>query len=673
MVLPVPASRCSLATSFPIDPALQARLVPAFDKGKHDAVRPVLEPILAAAWDLLLPEVTPTKGQFWRSKVIGNKQGAIYRTKPCATLSAYGGGIEVRVRFGASEWWYPQGVWVQDATDVFLDVIVRPVVRNETGVVSTFPGFAALSTEWSTAPHRFILPPRRTRNNANPLKPPPQAETLTFATRLGNASTDAELLLPDSILSLRPFLQHALKRFVSVRRAEVTQVDLVEEVVVGQSAATHLEQRVVIRHLLTALCTRPLVLLAGVSGSGKTQLAARLGRAWALLRLSDSAKAGVSAVEERLLDAGVLVPADGPEGLWYDVRELDLPGDNIGGPDEGPEEDEEPEGEAEPAEGIPSEDGEEESDVPVASESPAFALVPVQADWQESASLWGHYNPLGGGHFLASPALAVVLDAWARSQPSRPRAERSLVSHVLVLDEMNLARVEHYGADLLSAMERPGELAIRLHDAGQVRSADGREVPSRIGWPQGLRLIGTVNVDETTFAFAPKVLDRAAVLEFLDVDLTFVLERCGDGAELDRVRSWLDAVQEILRPQALHLGYRAARELIANLRSRLGPVAGWSDDAMRPLLDQLLRNKVLPRVRGPRGGVEGLLLDLTAFAEKGAGGWKPRRAQLEAWREQGFPDGGARPDPTKAVHQQSTEKALSMLDRARHLGFTSFF
>ena len=94
---------------------------------------------------------------------------------------------------------------------------------------------------------------------------------------------------------------------------------------------------------------------------------------------------------------------------------------------------------------------------------------------------------------------------------------------------------------------------------------------------------------------------------------------------------------------------------------------------MRPLLDQLLRNKVLPRVRGPRGGVEGLLLDLTAFAEKGAGGWKPRRAQLEAWREQGFPDGGARPDPTKAVHQQSTEKALSMLDRARHLGFTSFF
>jgi hypothetical protein len=659
-----------MIASFPIDPILQAQLVPNFDRAKHDAMKPLLDLILERACKELLPEVSLNTGAFWRSKVIANKQGAIYRTNPCITRSAYGGGIEIRVRFGAAQWWYPRGVWVQQPTDVFLDIIVRPVARNEKGVVATFSDFDTLHKEWQHEPHRLILPPRRTRNNLNPQKTPTQAEMLTFATRLGNPSTDIELVLPDSILSLRPFLQHALKRFVSARRAEVAQVELVEETVVGVLSATHLEQRIVIRHLLTALCTRPLVLLAGVSGSGKTQLAARIGRAWAMLRLSDAAKSGLNAVEKRLLDAGVLVPIDGKDGLWYEVRELDLSVENAEGTDERFEENEEED--TEPLEDALPEASEEEPDDVVISESPNFRLVPVQADWQESASLWGHYNPLSGGKFLASPALEVVLDAWARSQRSGIRTARTLVSHVLVLDEMNLARVEHYGADLLSAMERPGESTIRLHDAEQVRSAKGQEVPPRIGWPDGLRLIGTVNVDETTFAFAPKVLDRAAVLEFLDVDLPFVLERCGDKEELKRLRDWLNAVQEILRPQALHLGYRAAREIIANLRSQLGAVTGWTNEAMQPLLDQLLRNKVLPRVRGPRGAVESLLLDIIAFADKGVDGWKLHRKQLEVWCEQGFPD-DMRPKTTVAVYNQSAEKALAMLDRARHLGFTSFF
>ena len=84
----------------------------------------------------------------------------------------------------------------------------------------------------------------------------------------------------------------------------------------------------------------------------------------------------------------------------------------------------------------------------------------------------------------------------------------------LILDEMNLSHVERYFADFLSAMESGDE--IKLYDGDQ-RYADKAKtiaVPRRIRVPKNLFVIGTMNVDETTYMFSPKVLDRAQVIEF---------------------------------------------------------------------------------------------------------------------------------------------------------------
>ena len=88
----------------------------------------------------------------------------------------------------------------------------------------------------------------------------------------------------------------------------------------------------------------------------------------------------------------------------------------------------------------------------------------------------------------------------ANSQPELP--------YFLILDEMNLSHVERYFADFLSVMESKEE--IPLYAEGTVENG----VPAKLKVPVNLFIIGTVNIDETTNMFSPKVLDRANTIEF---------------------------------------------------------------------------------------------------------------------------------------------------------------
>lgn len=82
--------------------------------------------------------------------------------------------------------------------------------------------------------------------------------------------------------------------------------------------------------------------------------------------------------------------------------------------------------------------------------------------------------------------------------------------HFLILDEMNLSHVERYFADFLSAME--SDEKIPLHCSNHVE--ENQKIPQSISIPSNILVIGTVNVDETTYMFSPKVLDRANTIEF---------------------------------------------------------------------------------------------------------------------------------------------------------------
>ncbi len=198
----------------------------------------------------------------------------------------------------------------------------------------------------------------------------------------------------------------------------------------------------------------------------------------------------------------------------------------------------------------------------------------------------------------------------------------------------------------------------------------GNKIPARAAWPEGLVVVGTVNVDETTFSFAPKVLDRAAVLEFTQVDLLQAFKTMEERSEPKRayatayekspVKPWFTHVQEALEPHNLHLAYRAAKECMDVLFVQLGDTpTRWEAIRVNMHLDQLLMSKVLPRVRGPRETVEGILTKLLDVAQ-GEGGKVTTRQDVDRELKAAAPNSARR-------------KILQMLLRAHDVGFAGFF
>ena len=134
-----------------------------------------------------------------------------------------------------------------------------------------------------------------------------------------------------------------------------------------------------------------------------------------------------------------------------------------------------------------------------------YEQVAVLPDWTDPTGLLGFVNPQRiRPVFQETPVLRLLLSA--AENPDKP--------YFLCLDEMNLARVEHYFAPFLSAMEgQKGRLAIYA-------SRDPVDtIPPAIEWPENLFIIGTVNMDESMYPFSDKVLDRAFTFEFWNVDL----------------------------------------------------------------------------------------------------------------------------------------------------------
>jgi hypothetical protein len=150
-----------------------------------------------------------------------------------------------------------------------------------------------------------------------------------------------------------------------------------------------------------------------------------------------------------------------------------------------------------------------------------YEFVAVGADWTDNRPLLGYENILRAETTYTVPkTLEIIIEAGRK--PQEP--------FFIILDEMNLSHVERYFSDFLSIMEAKKvnreASTIKLHSRkdgmrptdgnlrGGTGAADDLRVPDRIEWPSNLFVIGTVNVDETTHMFSPKVLDRAHVIEF---------------------------------------------------------------------------------------------------------------------------------------------------------------
>ncbi|MFT7518353.1 MAG: hypothetical protein ACI9MC_000484 [Kiritimatiellia bacterium] len=390
-------------------------------------------------------------------------------------------------------------------------------------------------------------------------------------------------------------------------------------------------QRVeVVRALLRALKTRNFLILAGLSGTGKTQLARYIARA-------------VANIEE------VWGPGEGLDKLLAKLDKTVAEGTSCN--------------EFEPVEGYPGWIAVKDPGASITDgESGTTYLkrvgfLAVRPDWTDAKKIWGYYNPLTG-HFYPTDALVVALNAYRDYLDRGDGAHR----HYVILDEMNLARVEYYLSDLLSLMESGcrevpddpkqvmigetamvhpldsmivsrGRRGIR-HDNNAAQegamdqvvplyemdvrrwiysplveglrvatrpdtewdpAADYRDViaavfpiPPRIAYTPNMTLIGTINIDETTHGFAPKVLDRAFILEFDEVDYEAAL---GRHPAFDETRDLLDGLHDALSPAGRHFGYRVAQEM-------LDYVQGAGGVLDHEVGDFLVMGKVLPKLRG---------------------------------------------------------------------------
>lgn len=218
---------------------------------------------------------------------------------------------------------------------------------------------------------------------------------------------------------------------------------------------------------------------------------------------------------------------------------------------------------------------------------PLLFVCPVRPEWTDPSGLTGYEDRLSD-RYVVPPFLEALLVATAH--PASPV--------FVILDEMNLARVEYYFSDVLSAIE--SRHALQLHSSGvPMEGSTGGDVPADIRVPQNLFLIGTINVDETTSTLSDKVLDRAVVIDMSDVTFEPFFTGLGGpapelSASIAACRPVLTGINALLIPHGLGFGYRLAEEFIRYHAFAVNVLKRGSDE----VIDDLLVQKALVRLRG---------------------------------------------------------------------------
>lgn len=256
-----------------------------------------------------------------------------------------------------------------------------------------------------------------------------------------------------------------------------------------------------------------------------------------------------------------------------------------------------------------------------------FTLVPVRPDWTDNSDLIGYTNL--NQQFEKKAFLNAILEA--HQEPEQP--------HFIVLDEMNLARVEHYFSDFLSIIET------REFDGSTIRTKaflTKGDVGSKtlnadelinLTLPQNVFIIGTVNMDETTHPFSKKVLDRANAIEINDVDLDFptsadepqsttqegmlyleakyvIARELSDTHQkeiTEKVLPLLKAINQALQEADLQFGYRV-RDVISFYMTYAQDLTGIL--TFEQAFDYQIMQKILPRIQGSSIRIQELLITL---------------------------------------------------------------
>jgi 5-methylcytosine-specific restriction protein B len=319
-----------------------------------------------------------------------------------------------------------------------------------------------------------------------------------------------------------------------------------------------------------------------------------------------------------------------------------------------------------------------------------YCIVPVGADWTNREPLLGYPNALNKEEYV-SPENG-VLDLMVRAKQNIENTEEPTKPYFLILDEMNLSHVERYFADFLSTMES-GD-TIPLHKILPEPTQELITIPQTLKLPKNLFIIGTVNIDETTYMFSPKVLDRANTIEFritekdladfiasdikLDMDL---LKAQGANMSDGFMAMALQETDKNLKPSEADLkqffselkksgaefGYRTASE-IGRLMYMLQVLGEAGDN----LIDIAIMQKLLPKLHGSRSKLHTALTTLAKFCVMDA--VKDFDGKDEDFRKTYFIPFDKLPTDSldKIKYKISFEKIARMHKNAMENGFTSY-
>ncbi|MBK9732184.1 MAG: DUF3578 domain-containing protein [Chitinophagaceae bacterium] len=313
----------------------------------------------------------------------------------------------------------------------------------------------------------------------------------------------------------------------------------------------------------------------------------------------------------------------------------------------------------------------------ICEDNKQYCIVPVGADWTNREPLLGFPNALEPKKYVKPDNKVLDLIIEANKNVSKP--------YFLILDEMNLSHVERYFADFLSVMESKNKIALHSGDS------EWNDVPAQIGFPKNLFIIGTVNIDETTYMFSPKVLDRASVIEFrvtaaemeiylqssteINLDnlkgegknmaesfVEFAKNTSLEAADEERLNKTLMRFFAELKKTGAEFGYRSASEIIrfAAVANRLD--ADWKQDE---ITDAAIMQKLLPKVHGSRKRLTPVLevLGSLCMTEKPKDGEKMEHF-LNPPDEKDF--------SSRIKYPLSFEKIARMYRALLHNGFTSY-
>lgn len=252
-------------------------------------------------------------------------------------------------------------------------------------------------------------------------------------------------------------------------------------------------------------------------------------------------------------------------------------------------------------------------------------FIPVRPSWNDDSDLLGYVDLV---HMVYRASDSGFVDFLVRAQ----KDENKNKIFIVCFDEMNLARVEHYFSKFLSLLEQPVKnRELQLYDKQYSgRLYNSADYPYKITIGDNVKFVGTVNVDESTYHFSDKVLDRANVIQLDILDYSKEWEKKKYGSlvnvnwsmddynsiivtnsdrDMSRVHQLLWDIHTLLH--GVSSKYGVGPRIVKNIDMYLWnlPNSNIGDFTFATGIDLQIAQRVLTKVRGPENQLGEILSD----------------------------------------------------------------